>query len=210
MRVFLVALFILLVSPSFAATEPVILVYGDSLSAGYGLARKDSWVSLLEERLRAGKFAHRVVNASISGETSAGGVSRIGSALDRHRPRILLLALGANDGLRGLPVEEMRANLDRILVAARAAGVRVLLVGMRLPPNYGAAYTRAFHAAFADLARRHRTAFIPFLLEGFADRHEYFQADGLHPNAQAQPLIAETVWPALAPLLTQDNRPGRR
>jgi acyl-CoA thioesterase-1 len=201
MRFFLVFfLFLLSLSPTQAAGG-TILVYGDSLSAGYGLARGQGWVGLLEERQRQGKFKHRVVNASISGETSAGGLSRIGRALDQHRPTLMILALGANDGLRGLPVSQMSANLDGILLAAKARRVRVLLVGMHMPPNYGPAYTREFHDAFAALARKHRLAFLPFLLAGFADRPEYFLDDGIHPNAAAQPLIADQVWARLAPLL---------
>lgn len=191
----------LLSLPLAQAAGGTILVYGDSLSAGYGLARGQGWVGLLEERLRQGKFKHRVVNASISGETTAGGLSRIGRALDQHRPAVMILALGANDGLRGLPVSQMTANLDGILHAAKARRVRVLLVGMHMPPNYGPAYTREFHAAFGALARKHRTAFLPFLMTGFADQSRYFLDDGIHPNAAAQPLILETVWGRLKPLL---------
>lgn len=176
-------------------------MFGDSLSAAYGIARKDSWVTLLEERLRQGKFNTRVVNASLSGETSAGGASRIQQALQQHRPQVLILALGANDGLRGLPVAQMKKNLTVILRAARKQRLQVLLIGMHMPPNYGPAYTRDFHAAFAELARQHKTAYLPFLMEGFADRREYFQADGIHPNASAQPLILESVWRVLRPLL---------
>jgi len=142
-----------------------------------------------------------VVNASISGETSAGGLSRIGRALDQHRPAVMILALGANDGLRGLPVSQMSANLDGILRDAKARRVRVLLVGMHMPPNYGPAYTREFHAAFGTLARKHRTAFLPFLMAGFADQPRYFLDDGIHPSAAAQPLILESVWGQLKPLL---------
>lgn len=201
MRTFLVWFLFLLMAPAALAGEGTILVFGDSLSAAYGLARKDSWVTLLEERLRQGKFNNRVVNASISGETSAGGASRIARALDQHRPQVLILALGANDGLRGLPVAQMKENLSAIVRAARKQRIQVLLIGMRMPPNYGPAYTRDFHAAFADLAWQNSTAYLPFLMEGFADRPEYFQADGFHPNALAQPLILETAWGALAPLL---------
>lgn len=176
-------------------------MFGDSLSAAYGLPRQQGWVTLLEERLRQDKFTHRVVNASISGETSAGGLSRIGRALEQHRPALLILALGGNDGLRGLPVSQMQTNLDGIIRAAQRRRVKVLLLGVRMPPNYGPAYTREFTASFAALAGKHRTAFAPFLLEGFADRPEYFLDDGVHPNAAAQPLILETVWRQLRPLL---------
>ena len=201
MRFFLVCFLFLLSLPLAQAAGGTILVYGDSLSAGYGLARGQGWVGLLEERLHQGKFKHRVVNASISGETSAGGLSRIGRALDQHRPAVMILALGANDGLRGLPVSQMTTNLEGILRAAKARGVRVLLVGMYMPPNYGPAYTREFEAAFGTLARKHRTAFLPFLMAGFAEQPRYFLDDGIHPNAAAQPLILEMVWGRLKPLL---------
>lgn len=194
-------MFSLLLAPVALASGGTILVLGDSLSAAYGLPRQAGWVALLEERLTERKFNYRVVNASVSGETSAGGLSRIEGLLRQHRPQVLILALGANDGLRGLPTAQLQANLDTIIRTARQGNARVLLVGMRMPPNYGAAYTRQFTAVYADLARRHRTAFVPFLLEGFADRPEYFLADGIHPNAAAQPLILERVWTALAPLL---------
>ncbi len=187
--------------PMAAVAGGTILVLGDSLSAAYGLPAKSGWVTLLEERLSQRKFNYRVVNASVSGETSAGGASRIRGLLRQHRPEILILALGANDGLRGLPTAQLEANLETMIRAARQGEVKVLLAGMRMPPNFGPAYTRQFMAVYADLARRYRTAFVPFLLEGFADRPEYFLADGIHPNAAAQPLILERVWTALAPLL---------
>lgn len=201
MHILLIWLFSLLVVPVAVASGGSILVLGDSLSAAYGLPRQSGWVTLLEERLSQRKFNHRVVNASISGETSAGGASRIAGLLRQHRPEILILALGANDGLRGLPVAQMRSNLETMIRAAQQSNAKVLLVGMRMPPNFGPAYTRQFAAVYAELARRHRTAFVPFLLEGFADRPEYFLADGIHPNAAAQPLILERVWTALEPLL---------
>lgn len=201
MRIFLFWLYCLVAIPAAHAAGGTILVLGDSLSAAYGLPRQQGWVTLLEERLRQDKFTHRVVNASISGETSAGGLSRIGRALEQHRPALLILALGGNDGLRGLPVSQMQTNLDGIIRAAQRRRVKVLLLGVRMPPNYGPAYTREFTASFAALAGKHRTAFAPFLLEGFADRPEYFLDDGVHPNAAAQPLILETVWRQLRPLL---------
>lgn len=187
-----------------AATN-TILVLGDSLSAAYGLPVQAGWVALLEERLRAQKFNYRVVNASMSGETSAGGASRVGPLLEQHKPVVLILALGGNDGLRGLPVEQLRQNLERIIRAAKARKAQVVLVGMRMPPNFGTAYTRAFAAVYEDLARRHRTAHVPFLLEGFADRPEYFLPDGIHPTAAAQSLMLEQVWKALAPLLKRQT-----
>ncbi len=201
MHILLVWLFTLLVVPAALASGGTILVLGDSLSAAYGLPRQAGWVTLLEERLGERKFNHRVVNASISGETSAGGASRIDGLLHQHRPAVLILALGANDGLRGLPAAHLHSNLETMIRVARQRNAKVLLVGMRMPPNFGPAYTREFTAVYADLARRHRTAFVPFMLEGFADRPEYFLADGIHPNAAAQPLILEQIWTALAPLL---------
>ena len=201
MHILLVLLFSLLLVPAALASGGTILVLGDSLSAAYGLPRQSGWVALLEERLGERKFNYRVVNASISGETSAGGASRIETLLRQHRPTVLILALGGNDGLRGLPAAQLQSNLETMIRAARQHNARVLLAGMRMPPNFGPAYTRQFTAVYADLARRHRTAFVPFLLEGFADRPEYFLADGIHPNAAAQPLILERVWAALAPML---------
>jgi len=158
-------------------------------------------VALLEERLKREHADYSVANASISGETSAGGAARIGGVLERHRPAILVLELGGNDGLRGLPVAAMKKNLAAIIVAAQKAGAKVLLVGMRMPPNYGEDYARSFENAFAELARQHRTALLPFLLEGIGDKPELFQPDRLHPTEAAQPLVLRNVMRALAPLL---------
>jgi len=176
-------------------------VVGDSLSAGYGLALSRGWVALLEERLKRERFDYSVANASISGDTSAGGRARIDAALERHRPAVVIVELGANDGLRGLPVAQMKANLAGIIERSRKSGARVLLVGMKLPPNFGPDYTTAFENAFAELARSHKVPLVPFMLEGFAEKLEYFQPDRIHPNEQAQPLILERIWPALKPLL---------
>jgi acyl-CoA thioesterase-1 len=183
------------------AQPPVILVLGDSLAAGYGLPQGRGWVDLLQDRIAAEGLDHRVVNGSISGETTLGGRNRIGAALERHRPDVVILELGANDGLRGQPLAALRDNLTAMVRASRRSGAQVLLIGMRIPPNYGQDYTRKFHAAFTDVARAERVALVPFLLEGFADKRELFQADGIHPNEQAQPRIAATVWKALRPLL---------
>jgi acyl-CoA thioesterase-1 len=182
-----------------SAAAGTVLVYGDSLSAAYGISQKDGWVSLLGERLKPRDYT--VVNASISGETTSGGAARIGDALERFRPDILVLALGGNDGLRGLPVAEMKANLATIVRAAQARKARVLVVGVRIPPNYGRQYTEAFFQAFAEVAKQYRAAYVPFLLDGIGERQELFQPDQIHPTAAAQPLILETVWRGLEPLL---------
>ncbi len=178
-----------------------MLVYGDSLSAAYGIPERRGWVALLEERLKRERPDYSVANASISGETSAGGLARIGKVLEQQKPSIFILELGANDGLRGLPVAAMTKNLAAIIEQAQKAGAKVLLVGMRLPPNYGEPYTKAFERAFADLARSRRTALLPFLLEGLGDKAELFQADRLHPTEAAQPAVLKNVWSALSPLL---------
>ncbi len=181
--------------------EKSILVFGDSLSAAYGIPQARGWVALLSERVRRERADYIVANASVSGETTAGGVSRLGKLLQEKKPSILVLELGANDGLRGLPVAEMKKNLAEMIRGAQQSGSRVLLVGMKLPPNYGPDYTQAFEGAFPELAKRYRTALVPFLLEGVAEDRRLFQADGMHPTAEAQPEIAERVWKALKPLL---------
>ncbi len=193
-----------------------ILVVGDSLSAEYGLVRDTGWVSLLARRLAearqpaAGQKAsiaagtttqYSVVNASISGETTSGGRTRLPALLQQHRPAIVVLQLGANDGLRGLPLATLRDNLQAMIAASRAAGARVLLVGMRIPPNFGRDYTERFHDTFAQLARENKTAYVPFLLEGFAADMALFQADRIHPNERAQARILDNVWPSLRSLL---------
>lgn len=187
-------------SPALAAAA-TILVFGDSLSAGYGLPQARSWPTLLEKRLRDDGLPHRVVNLSVSGETTTGGANRIGAALDTHRPEIVVLELGANDGLRGQNLDVMRRNLEKMIDASRRAKARVLLVGMRLPPNYGTAYTGKFQQVYADLAREKKTAFVPFLFEGFAENGAYFQNDGVHPTSEGQTLMLDTVWKGLKPLL---------
>lgn len=178
-----------------------ILVVGDSISAGYGLAQGQSWPSLLEKRLREQRLDYSVVNASISGDTTAGGRSRIGAALDQARPAVVIIALGGNDGLRGLPIAALRDNLHAMIEAARARKARVVLAGMKLPPNYGLDYTRAFEQSYAELARRHKAALVPFLLDGVAEKRELFQPDGIHPVAEAQPQILDNVWKVLKPQL---------
>ena len=178
-----------------------MLVYGDSLSAAYGMPERRGWVALLEERLKRERPDYSVANASISGETTAGGLARIGKVLERHRPAIVILVLGANDGLRGLPVAAMKKNLSAMIEQSQQSGARVLLVGMRMPPNYGDAYTKAFEQAYAELAKRHHVALLPFLLEGFAENRSLFLADTIHPTAAAQPMILDNVWKPLASLL---------
>lgn len=183
------------------APAATILVYGDSLSAGYGVPRDSDWAHLLQLRLREKKTDYTVANASISGETTLGGVNRIKDALRTHRPAITIVALGANDGLRGSDLKAMRSNLERIIDAARSARSQVILVGMQIPPNYGPQYTEKFSATFREVAKAKRVPLVPFLLEGFADQRELFQADNLHPTAQAQPMMLDTVWKVLAPLI---------
>lgn len=183
------------------AKPATILVFGDSLSAAYGIAQDHGWASLLDARLKREKPNYSVANASISGETTSGGLSRIKQALEKQKPAITVIELGANDGLRGLPVPSMRKNLDAMIKLAKAAGSRVLLVGVRMPPNYGADYNRAFEAAFADLAKEHKTGLVPFFFEGFAEKREFYQPDNLHPTAAAQPMLLENVWKALKPML---------
>ena len=184
-----------------SAHAATVLVYGDSLSAGYGIAQVRAWPALLGERLVREKPGWQIANASISGETTAGGRARLPAALERFRPQVLVLALGANDGLRGLSLSQMEDNLAAMIGEARARGVRVLLVGMRLPPNYGPHYTRDFAATFNRLAAREKVPLLPFLLEPIALDEAAFQADRLHPTATAQSKIAEHVWLALRPLL---------
>jgi acyl-CoA thioesterase-1 len=206
MRRFLLLILLIVSCSSQAAT---LLVLGDSLSAGYGLAPGQGWVHLLEERIAARKLPYTVVNASISGDTSAGGLARLSASLDQTRPAWLLLELGANDGLRGLPLTAMRRNLESIITMAQARGARVVLIGMRLPPNYGEQYTEAFHGIFRDLAARHHLPLVPFLLEGVALNPQLMQPDELHPTAAAQPQLLDTVWRTLGPLLRQNTEGAR-
>jgi acyl-CoA thioesterase-1 len=177
-----------------------IVALGDSLTAGYGVAPDEAWPALIQARLRREGFPHSVVNAGVSGDTTAGGLRRVDWVL-RARPEVAIIALGANDGLRGQSVQAMRQNLDRIVERLRAAGARVLLAGMRLPPNYGADFTRDFAAVYPEIARRAGIAFMPFLLDGVAADPRLNQGDGIHPNAAGHRVIAERLWPHLRPLL---------
>lgn len=189
---------LLLALPAGAGT---LLVLGDSLSSGHGLAPGEGWVNLLAARLEQQGRPYAVVNASISGDTSAGGLARIDAALAAHHPDILLLELGANDGLRGLSLAAMKHNLDSIIERAERAGARVVLIGMQMPPNYGPRYTERFHTIYGELARERQLPLVPFLMAKVALEPSLMQADNFHPNASAQPLLLETVWPVLAPLL---------
>ena len=182
------------------AQEPVIVALGDSLTAGLGVTADEAYPALLQARLERDGLHYRVVNAGVSGDTTAGARRRVDWVL-RARPAVVVVALGANDGLRGLPVTAMRDNLAAIVTRLRAGGARVLLAGMRLPPNYGAAYTREFAEAFPSVARRASVPLLPFLLEGVAGVPALNQADGIHPNAAGQRVVADNVWRALQPLL---------
>jgi acyl-CoA thioesterase-1 len=187
-----------------AAPQPIILVFGDSISAAYGIRVEEGWVALLQRKLATQGYGYRVVNASVSGETTGGGLARLPRALERHRPAILILELGGNDALRGLPLEDVRSNLDGMIRKSEAAGAHVVLAGMRMPPNYGPRYSQEFQAIYADLSRQHELPLIPFVLEGVALDDALMQADGMHPNAKAQPLLLDRVWPRLEPLLERD------
>jgi acyl-CoA thioesterase-1 len=187
-----------------AARMRTILVVGDSLSAEYGLNRGEGWVALLQQRLQQQKVAARVVNASISGDTTSGGRSRLPALLAQHKPDVVVIELGGNDALRGLPLEMTRGNLAAMAGEAQKAGARVLLVGVQLPPNYGSDYTNRFAALFGDVARTHKVAVVPSIMAGFgdaADAQRWFQADRIHPVAQAHPRMLDNVWPALKKLL---------
>jgi acyl-CoA thioesterase-1 len=191
-----------------AARAPTILVVGDSLSAEYGLPRGSGWVALLEKRLVADKVAAKVVNASISGDTTSGGLARLTPLLQQHAPTLVVIELGGNDALRGLPLDLTKSNLTRMAQAAQKAGARVLVVGMQVPPNYGADYAARFSQVFADVAKAGKTALVPFMLKGIADgpdaatqTEKMFQADRIHPKAEAHPAILANIWPELKPLL---------
>jgi acyl-CoA thioesterase I len=174
-----------------------ILILGDSLSAAYGIRQEDSWVALLDRRLAAKGYGYRVVNASLTGDTTSGGLRRLPRALKVHRPAVLVIELGGNDGLRATPIKVMRSNLEAMVKLAQAAGVRVVLVGMQIPGNYGADYTRAFAASYPELARKYRLALVPFMLDGVALDPTLFLPDGIHPTAAAQPRLLQNIWPAL-------------
>jgi acyl-CoA thioesterase-1 len=198
-RALLAAALFCLALPACAACT--VLVFGDSLAAAYNLAAEQGWVHLIAQRIAERKLPWRIVNASISGETTAGGLRRLAEDLKRHKPSIVVIELGANDALRGQPIAGMRANLEQMIRLARQARAEPVLVGMMIPPNYGIDYAAEFRDMYAALAAKHQLRLVPFLLEGVADKPDLFQADQLHPTARAQPRIADNVWAALEPLV---------
>jgi acyl-CoA thioesterase-1 len=191
----------LFAAPLLYAGQPVILIIGDSLSAGYGMTLAESWPSLFQDRLEAQKLAYKVVNSSITGDTTQGGLTRLPRLLDMHQPCIVIIELGGNDGLRGLGIEATRENLAHMITQSQADGATVLLTGIQLPPNYGRVYTDRFRDMYTELASAHGTLLVPFLMDGVALNAELMQADGVHPNASAQPKMLDHVWDALAPAL---------
>lgn len=188
----------------FADEKARILVLGDSLSAGYGIELEESWVSLLAERL-ADDYAYQVINASVSGETSGGGLARLPALLKEHQPALLILELGGNDGLRGHPLNIMQQQLESIIQQSQNAGAEVLLLGMQIPPNYGQRYTERFHQVYTQLAKQYELAYVPFFLEGIAVNRDLMQRDGIHPTAEAQPIMLDNVWAGLESLLKKEN-----
>ena len=189
-----------------ASAAPTILVMGDSLSAEYGVARGKGWVALMEQRLKEKQIDYNVVNASISGETTSGGFARLPAELARTKPAIVIIELGANDGLRGLPLPAARGNLENMILLSQKAGAKVVLVGMQIPPNYGRDYTEKFKVLFPEVAQKYKTTLAPFMFDGFADTPEMFQPDGIHPATQAHTRILENIWPAVEPVL---NKPAK-
>lgn len=195
------AVLVIAVPAAAQVASPVILVVGDSVSAGYGLPGGQGWVDLLAQKVKADGYRYRVVNGSISGDTTAGGNARLPALLAQHKPAIVIVELGGNDALRGGPLATTRSNLDAMVVAAQAAGARVLLIGMEMPSNYGPAYVRDFRALFADVAKTHRVPLVPAFFAGFGEDLALFQPDRIHPTAEAQPRLLNNVWPMLQPLL---------
>ncbi len=195
-------LVLVMASASARAETPVILVFGDSISAGYGLARvEQGWVELLRTRLKREGYGYQVVNASVSGETTAGGLARLPRALEMHHPKIVILELGGNDGLRALPVAQMRSNFEQMISLSMASGAKVLVLGMRIPPNYGPQYTTQFERVYGDLARADKLPLVPFLMDHIALQPTLMQADDIHPNADGQPILLDNVWPVLRGML---------
>ena len=193
-----------------ADRNPTVLILGDSLSAGYGMSEQESWVSLLRDRLAAEGYGYAVVNASLTGDTTGSGLKRLPRTLALHRPAIVIIELGGNDGLRGIPIKVMRDNLAAMIELSRAAGAEVILAGMQIPTNYGSGYTQAFTAVYPDLARQYRVALVAFFLERVALDLDLIQADGIHPTAEAQPLLLENVWPVLEKKLRKSPKTAAR
>ena len=191
---------IFLTAPVYAASNS-ILIYGDSLSAAYEIPQQLGWVSLLQQRLEDQHYPYKVINASVSGETTSGGLSRLSATLNEHQPNIVILELGANDGLRGLPLTEMKANLAQIIEQSKKSGAKVLIIGMRIPPNYGPKYSQSFTQKYQQLSHEFKVPRVPFMLQGMENRLELIQDDGLHPNVQGQPIILENIWPQLKLIL---------
>jgi acyl-CoA thioesterase-1 len=188
-------------SPQVFAANPKILIFGDSLSAAYGLPQQEGWAALLQKKLNEERYQYDVVNASVSGETTSGGLSRLNTALAETQPAIIILELGANDGLRGLPLSAMNANLSAMIKQSKKNKAKVLLLGMKIPPNYGPRYAQSFSLTYSQLSKDHKVSLVPFMLENVAARPDLIQQDGLHPNALGQPIILENVWPHLQSLL---------
>ena len=207
MRVVLLSLLLLglsclifITAPAYAASNS-ILIYGDSLSAAYGIPQELGWVSLLQQRLEDQHYPFRVINASVSGETSSGGLSRLSGTLNEHHPNIVILELGANDGLRGLPLSVMKDNLGQMIEQSKRSGAKVLLIGMKIPPNYGSRYSQSFTQKYQQLSQEFKVPLVSFMLQGMESRPELIQDDGLHPNVQGQPMILENIWPQLKLIL---------
>ncbi len=179
----------------------ILLVFGDSLSAAYGIDDEAGWVNLLQDKLTANGYDYRVVNASVSGETSTGGLIRLPAMLENHQPELVILELGGNDGLRGLPIDTLKENLLRMIELSEVAGAKVLLTGIQIPPNYGPRYTVPFARLFGEIADEQNLPLVPFLIDGIPQQPDLMQNDGIHPKAEAQPMIVENVWPYLQPLL---------
>ena len=202
LRWLLCALCLVAAAPAAAQDKaPVLLIVGDSVSAGYGLATGEGWVDLLAKKIAAEKLRYRVVNASISGDTTAGGRARLPALLSQHKPAIVVIELGGNDALRGGRLASTRDNLDAMVAAAQATRARVLVIGMEVPPNYGPAYAREFRELFVTVAKAHKVPLVPSFFAGFGEDLALFQADRIHPTAQAQPRLLDNVWPQLSPLL---------
>ena len=209
MRRLISLLLILAAAPAWADEAPAVLVYGDSLSAGYGIDVDQSWPALLQAKLSEQGYEHRVVNASISGETSEGGLARIEAALERFAPDVVVLELGGNDGLRGFPPARLKQNLAAIVTASRERGAEVALLGIRIPSNYGPRYTRDFEQVYHDLASEYALPWVEFFMEGVAMNPALMQDDGIHPNAEAQAKLLDNAWPAIRAALTSEQIAAR-